>query len=624
MIVDMNEKKFENLEKLINVIVLIMSGAYIVYFMLTCTAIPVRLTGSQLSKIVYVLYLMCAFKLIKALKKKDFTAIVLFFSMTLATFFSYRASGNAYSFLTYLPPIKYDKVLSVYLFFIGLILLIAIFSSQVNIIINYIYGGSTSVRSSWGICYPTDYASIVFFFVMFLWTKKKKCSDWFMLIPAILSLFNAMFVAHSRTSTMCSVLLIVCIIVYNVVSYLKNKIDLTKFKKVCRILLMCAFPACALLTLILCVLYQMGIPYMETVNNLMSNRLNLTVSGVMNYGIHPFGSFFDLRGGGFGGADFNNGYNFIDNSYALIFIRYGWVYFLVMMSLWLFTMKKVLQNNNYKLAIVLALITFHCISEHHYIDPNFNLLLVMPFVNFKKEEEVSAKEKKAESIATGMTVGLCMAGLFVKLPSTLAYIRTFVAAAHLQYADNTTMYIVFPVLMMIVILLGCLLYIFKNTIVSFIVDRKVHFNKVTTLILTFGVLFYFIVPQYSDLVIMNEYNSYAEIMKSEKKVLQVVVNHKEGELYSMDVPQLYDNYFKGTFSSSLFQGEELATQKNTTMVTSIGLNSYILFNNGYQWMQISDQHAIYTNDEKVIQALNENGYVLETYYAMPTEENTNG
>ncbi len=616
----MTKKIFESLEQLINVIVLIVSGAYITHFMLNSyTAIPIKLSMNQLSQILFVLYIVDVFKIIKAFIKKDITVLVMFAVTFLVTFLSYQASGGKYQFLLFIPAIifslydiEYDKVLSLYLFLIGLILIVAIFASQVNIISNYVYSGTNKVRSSWGICYPTDYATIILFFVMFLWTKRKKCSDWLMLCPAILSLLNAIYIASSRTSMICSTVFIIGIVIYNIFHYLKEHFDLTPLKKVVNVLFMCVFPICAIYTFVVCLLFQMDVPFAQTINNWMSNRLGLIINGVQNYGIHPFGSYFELKGGGFGGTDFYNGYNFIDNSYALLFIRYGWVYFGLILTLWLFTMKKALKENNYKVAIVMSIIAFHSISEHHYIDASFNLLLFMPFVNFENAKEEKEYNKIIENISVLITAIVFIVLLISVFPSFLSYARTFVTINNIQNANSRTMYILFPVLMLFASLLFGVIYACKKVIVFIISGKKV--KMIYSVILVVAVLICFIIPQYKNSIFSSAYDSYLEIFQNEEDIVKLIQKNKEGKLYSTDVPEYYERYFKG-FSSGLLQGEELARQKNITVITSLDLDSEVFISNGFEWMQISDSHAIYTNDNKVIKALEKKNYQLETYYA---------
>lgn len=614
----MTKKILGSIEQLINVVALIVSGAYITHSMLSCSAIPVRLTSVQLSQILFILYGLDILKLIKSFIKKDVTALVMFASFFLVSYLSNLVSGDEYQFLLYIPAImfalydiEYDRVITLFLFLIGTILIVSIFSSQINIVSNYVYNGSNKIRSSWGISYPTDYASIVLFFVMFMWTKKKKCSDLMMLFLALLSLLNASFVASSRTSIISSSLLIIGIIFYNVFQYLIARYDFSTFKKGINIFFMLSFPASALFTLIISILFEMNVPLAQTMNTLMSNRLSLLTSGAKNYGIHPFGSFFELMGGGLGGAGFYNGYNFIDNSYALIFIRYGWIYFCVLLSLWLVTMKKVLNAKNYKLAIVLSVIAVHSISEHHYMDVSFNLLLLMPFVDFKNIE-VKTQNIAVENVAVITTTLIFTFLLVTVYPSLLSYLRTFVTINHIQYANSRTMEIVLPILMMFSILLFGIIYACKQTIVEILSREKA--KPIYLFLLSLAVLITFIIPQYKNQIYANSYDKYLDIFETEKDVIQLIKKNKSGKLYSTDVPEYYKRYFKG-FSSGILQGEELATQKNVTVITDLETDSDIFIQNSFRWVQISDYHAIYTNDENVITALENKNYQIQYYYA---------
>ena len=619
IIIDMTKKIFGSIEQLINVIALIVSGAYITHFMLSYSAIPVRLTSVQLSQVLFILYVLDAFKIVKAFIKKDITALVMFVTSFVVTFLSYQASGGEYQFLMFIPPIifalydiEYDKVISVYLVLIGIVLIVAIFSSQVNVISDYVYNGIDKVRSSMGICYPTDYATIVLFFMMLLWTKKKKCSDWFMLFPAVISLLNAIFIAGSRTSMMCSILLIVGIIIYNVFDCLKDRFNFKSIKKIINILFICVVPICALFTLVISILYASGLPFAQTINTWMSNRLELTVSGARNYGIHPFGSFFELKGGGGGGADFTNGYNFLDNSYALIFIRYGWIYFVLILSLWLITMKRVLKEDKYKLAIVMSIIAVHSISEHHYIDASFNLLLFMPFVNFKDGKAVENDNKIAENISLIITGVVFIPLLICILPSFLSYFRTFVTVNNIENVNSKIGAIVFPLLMLFATLFFFFVYAVKQLLFCVLSNKKI--NAIYVYVVCFTLFISCIIPQYKNMIYASSYDSYLELFQEEEEIVQLIKDNKSGKLYAADVPEYYNKYFKG-FSTNILQGEELAREKNCTVITKLNFDSDVFPYAGFKWMQISDSHAIYTNDESVISTLENNGYQLSTVYS---------
>lgn len=623
IILIMTKRIFGSVEKFLNIIVLVVSGAYITHFMLGYSAIPVRLTSSQLTQILFILYVIDIFKVFKAFVKKEIGTLILFVGTFLITLLSYQASGGEYQFLMFIPPImfalydvEYDRAVTVYLFLVGIVLLVAIFSSQVNIISNYVYSSYQKIRSSWGICYPTDFATIVLFFCVFLWTKKKRCSDWLMLFPAIISLLIATKIASSRTSTICSVIFIIGIVGYNIFGIIKEKVDLTLFKKVINILFVGVFPLCAILTLVFVLLYQSGTPLADTLNTMMSGRIKLIVDGITNYGIHPFGSYFELKGGGGGGTDFYTGYNFIDNSYALMFIRYGWMYFLMIATLWVVSIRKVLKAENYKVAIVMTIIAFHSLSEHHYIDPSFNLLLVMPFVNFKENKKKVQVNTIAESIGMMITVVVSTVVLYCVLPSLLSYVRTFVTVNNIQNINSKTGAIVIPILMLFAGLLICFIYSLKQLIVSLITNKKISMPFIYALCLALIVVC--LVPQYKNMIFSSHYDSYLEIFQNEEEVINLINDNKKGKIYSTDVPEYYARYFKG-FSSSLLQGEELAKEKDITVITDLSNDAEGFTYNGFKWMQISDDHAIYTNDEQVINTLVENGYELNDYYA---KENT--
>ena len=75
--------------------------------------------------------------------------------------------NDKYSFLLYtavliigLEDIEYQRIIKVYLFTVGLFFLVTVMAGITNSITNYIFvRAERGIRSSWGICYPTDLAS---------------------------------------------------------------------------------------------------------------------------------------------------------------------------------------------------------------------------------------------------------------------------------------------------------------------------------------------------------------------------------------------------------------------------------------------------------------------------------
>ena len=81
-------------------------------------------------------------------------------------------------------------------------------------------------------------------------------------------------------------------------------------------------------------------------------------------------------------------------------------------------------------------------------------------------------------------------------------------------------------------------------------------------------------------------------------------------------PALYRKRFPEIAYSVLY-GKDLARGKNTTVLTEIDLDGGNTFSTqGFQYVPVSDAHAVYTNDEAVIASLTDAGYPVSPFFSM--------
>jgi hypothetical protein len=128
--------------------------------------------------------------------------------------------------------------------------------------------------------------------------------------------------------------------------------------------------------------YENGGAWVQRVDEMLSYRLKYTNNGLLKYGVHPFGSRFELIGAGRTTGGWIANYNFIDCSFHLILIRYGYIMLVAVLAIWVFEIRTAQKSDDRRLALVLALIAFHSISEHHLIDMYYNIALSMPLAMY--------------------------------------------------------------------------------------------------------------------------------------------------------------------------------------------------------------------------------------------------
>lgn len=591
---------------IIDSVVLVCLSFYLFYLCMLNTAMPIELSDGKYSLFILVFAVLAALKVYKCISNKDYRVLSLFSVSFIVSLLSSIYGG--YSFLLTLSlimislyNIDYKKVLEVYLIVSVLVLLLSLVASAFEITPNYvsIRWGIGTIRSSWGICFATELAAVFSFLAIYLFAYNDKYPDWFSLIPASISLYIAKYISNSRASIITTSIFFVLIVFYCLFKRFKWLIKIPK--KLVDVLFMSSFFIFALIVFLCVILYSTNNPLGVKLNTILSYRLGYAFSGARNYGIHPFGSHFELYG--VGDPD---KYNFIDISYALIFIRYGWVYFVMAALLWLYTMKKVLQSGNYKLAVILLVIGINCMVEQHYNEINYNIMFAMPFVNFTLEKR-SYKNIKLETAVTCILLALMAASLYFVCPIILAYGRTCVEIWHLGSINDIRLVPICAFLLVMICFGITLFESLKYIIIRLIIHEKLKRVSFIPLVLCALLLVVFMLNK--DRINNRTYREIQPVMENESQTINLVIDSKSGKLYSSTLPWFYKEKFKD-ISYSFYYGEDLAREKNATIIADIN-NGYITFGfTNYKKIQISDYHVIYTNDESVIAVLRGNGFSL--------------
>jgi hypothetical protein len=296
--------------------------------------------------------------------------------------------------------VPFKRLIQLYCAIAGTLLVITMVSSQVGLVENLVYGS----RISFGIIYPTDFTAHIFYLVMgYCYLRKEKLTYSELAGILGLSVFSYMF-CIARTNAIC-LLLTFAVFLYlkirNRVSD-KNGSHYVMNPKYSRILVF-SMPICAFFFISLTFLYndQTSNFILTTINSLVSDRLRLGSIGLERYGIHLFGSTFQMVGWG-GSATYPKAeYFFLDSSYVLILIRYGIMVFLAVTTVFvLSSLRAEKQRDNYLLWI-LTLIAIQCMIEHHLLEIAYN-----PFLFYIFSKTVSGDKVLAATIPVYQTAGI--------------------------------------------------------------------------------------------------------------------------------------------------------------------------------------------------------------------------
>ncbi len=365
-----------------------------------------------------------------------------------------------------------------------------------------------------------------------------------------------------------------------------------------------AFLVFAIIVFICLLLYYLGNPAAVELNSLLSTRLHLSCLGITNYGIHPFGSYFELYGEGS-----LESYNFIDISYALILIRYGWIYFAMVALLWMYTAWKALAIKNYKIVIVLLIIAINCMIEQHMNEINYNILFIMPFADFDDRTiNVSYKNTRLETLILFL-VSIFAIGTFILIcPVFLSYARTFVEINNLSGIYQNYLVEVIGLITLIILIVCLFIKSIKDIFLNAIKHNKPNIISFIPMFLMVILSFAFISNK--DCIYNDAYYSYLPIIDSESQIIDTISENMDGQIYATVVPEYYKKHFQQV-SYSIYYGEDLARMKDATIIADINKTYKAFICNNFKKMKISDYHVIYTNDNSVISALLEEGYTFE-------------
>lgn len=521
----------------------------------------------------------------------------------------------------------YRKLLTLYVMVAGVFLIGTTFCCICGGITNYVYIKDGYMRSSWGIYYPTDYASFLIYISIAAWIAFKRIRYSLFFIIGVLITMISYFINRSDTSTICGILFLLILLYYALMEYSGERfLCLKRIRKVIDALTVASFSLFACLVFGLIYLYRKGLPLAYKIDDLMSSRLHYASVALDRYGVSLFGKKFDMIG--FGGSTFNNAnYDFIDSSYALILIRYGLMTFLIIAIIWTLTTYRAIIIEDRRLALGMALIAFHSISEHHFIEIFYNILLVMPFALFAKKDVVGDLKPASDTVKqTSIIPGLisillvfCMAGSFMigVIPSLLSRIRTLCSICEVR-ANAWEKVVLFIIG---IIATGIFIFVIMSIyhILSDIFRKKMP-SCFYLVGLCLCIVICLIAYVQSGKVIDRSMKAYQEELEGAEPVVKLILENDNAKLYVDNVPEIFDRRFGG-ISNSFFSGDELARYDDISIIMRANYESACFLRKGFLYCQISPEYAIYTNDNKVISRLSESGYHLTGYFSKKRKVN---
>lgn len=504
--------------------------------------------------------------------------------------------------------ISYKKILIIYLSAVGAVISTTVITALCDGIINYVRFNGTMVKSSWGICNTTDYASIVFFLLLALWVLLDHIPDAVAFLIPALSFFNAWLIAGSRTSMICSCLLAG----FTIVLYLKKNIHsenkaLHRIQKFFKTIMEFAFPISAFLCFALTFAYSRGYSFTGAFDRISSNRLTVMLNAFTNNHLSLFG--YPISEIGNGSSDFPPlTYTFVDISYVLILLKYGVIIFAIFLFLWPFFTHRAFRNGNKRIAIALFLMAVHSISEHHFPELAYNIYLIMPFCVLKPDtsekeiKPVDHKNRQYQMIKWGLCV--LLAGIEIAfLPRIFSLLRIFASA------NEDSRRVAGYILAFIVLSVSVILFI--SYIAASLATRKKVFvrNYILLGCSVAGMITLFL---FTNHYVNETMKQQSPILEKEQAAVSEILESKTGKVFAYKKGEIYRRRFP-EIDLSILDGNDLARYKNVTVITDRSFESPVFSGKGMRYTPISEEHAVYSNDNSVIDALEKSGLPITSY-----------
>lgn len=283
--------------------------------------------------------------------------------------------------------IRFEKIVKVYLAAVLTALLVTMGLALGGVLENLIYRENDSVRISFGIAYPTDFAAHVFFLVCcWTWLREKKTS-WAEIVGVFLTGVFCLVFCRARNTVICLFLIALGICCVRIRRTLKrHKGTEYTMNRVLSALLCAAMPILAAAILLLSYLYTPETAWIEKLDSLLSCRLSIARQGFEQYPVTLLGQYVQMQGNG-NALEHTGVYFWLDSSYVNILLRLGVLTLLGVLAVFVTGALRQRRLGSWERLFILTVIALHCTIEHHLIEIAYHPFLLMALAANTAETE---------------------------------------------------------------------------------------------------------------------------------------------------------------------------------------------------------------------------------------------
>lgn len=276
--------------------------------------------------------------------------------------------------------IPYEAVLKEYVIIKVPMIIMTIVGSQFGIFENLVYYQGERVREAFGFIYPTDFAAQIFFlFLVWALIRRAKISYIELLGMAISGGLLKKF-CDTNNSMLCIWILVLSMIIFKIL----NKTDLKgRFVeiagKVYRIGCLCIPFVFSTMMVVTSRFFNAENAILRAIDKALNYRLAWGCEGFSRYATTLWGQYVEMHGNG-GTTEQATDYFFLDDSYVNIWLRKGWVIFVLVL---LVLVVMIFKNwKDHLFLWILVMVCLHSVIEHHFLEYYYNVFLILPLASF--------------------------------------------------------------------------------------------------------------------------------------------------------------------------------------------------------------------------------------------------
>lgn len=290
-----------------------------------------------------------------------------------------------WTFIVAMRNVDFNKIIKMSFWVHVICLVVVIGSSYAGILENRIYSEEIRNRQSLGFQYTTDSINLFFYTIlMWIYWRKEKVT-WIELGTMALTdvyLFKC-------TDTKSAFLLGLGAVI--IATALKLSTWLRHYKKLYSVVAVGIVPFLSAWIIDLSIRYDKEVPWMKSLNKIVSARLQLGHEAYLTYGIRPLGQRIEWIGGTIKFEEVKQTYNYVDSSYMQILLNFGPIILGLLLAAFVVLGVKIAKKADTYFVVVLAILAVHSTFDPQIIWMEYNTFLMMySYLELGKKQALEA------------------------------------------------------------------------------------------------------------------------------------------------------------------------------------------------------------------------------------------